>query len=51
MKTKSKVIKDVPSESKPAAKIAEELEAKAKEYLQIAEILKKGPTKKGGRSW
>lgn len=41
MKKKTQ-IKDVPSESKSAAKIAEELEAKAKEYLQVAQILKGG---------
>lgn len=39
---KSEIIKDIPSESKSAAKIAEELEAKAKEYLRVAKILKGG---------
>lgn len=43
MTSKNKTtIKDVPSQSKSATKIAEELEAKAKEYLQVAKILKGG---------
>lgn len=44
MTTKLKVkVKDVPSESKPAAKIADELEAEARRLLGVAKILRGGP--------
>ena len=47
MKTKMK-IKDIPSESKSAAKIAAELEAEAKRLMDVAKILKRGPISKNG---
>lgn len=61
MKAKMK-IKDMPSESKTSAQIAEELEAEGKRLLEVARILRRGPrqsvvtypkkrVKNGGRSW
>lgn len=65
MKAKTKVkIKDVPSEKKTSAQIAEELEAEGKRLLEVARILRDGPrqgvvtypkmkkrVKNGGRDW